>query len=80
MKNPLSQAIAIAPKTGVVIDDLNFNPMRFAKEFRRATLPTHTVETQEEADQINEWIKMVTDLRTDSFKVGDTYFLLPMHA
>lgn len=82
MKNILSQAIAIAPKDGVVLtdDDLNFNPNRFAKELRKATLPTHVVETQEEAAQINEWVKMVTDLREDSFKVGDQYFLLPMHA
>lgn len=82
MKNILAQAIAIAPKDGVVLtdDDLNFNPNRFAKELRKATLPTHVVETQEEADQINEWVKMVTDLREDSFKVGDQYFLLPMHA
>lgn len=63
-----------------ILDSINFDPKKFAKEVRRATVPTHTVETQEEADHMNEWVKMVTEIRDNVFKVGDRYFMLPMHA
>jgi hypothetical protein len=58
----------------------NFDMAQFSRQVRKATLPSHTVETQEEADQINEWIALVTGMSEVHFRVGDQFHLLPMHA